>query len=92
MPAWQIASVIGFVVGVPALVWTLTDLRRIPMPIWDRSPYSRGLWSSVVVVGYLLGGWLAVVIAAAWRWSRDRADLVDDCHVLAPAEHGADLR
>lgn len=90
MPAWQVASLIGLVVGLPALVWVLADLRRIPASVWDRSPYSRTLWSTVAVVGYLVGGWPVVVVAAAWRFSRDRADLVADSLLLARADAGPD--
>jgi hypothetical protein len=90
MPAWQVASLIGFVVGLPTLIWTLGDLRRIPAPIWAASPYSRSIWSSVVAVGYLVGGWPAVVVAVAWRFSRDRADLLDDMLLLAGADARSD--
>lgn len=86
MPAWQLASVVGLVVGIPALVWTLADLRRIPATVWSRSPYSRPLWSTVAVLGYLVGGWPAVVVAAAWRFSRDRSDLVADSLLFAQAD------
>lgn len=90
MPAWQVASVVGLVVGIPALVWILSDLRRIPATIWARSPYSRPLWSTVAIVGYVVGGWPAVVVAAAWRFSRDRADLVADSLLFAQADAAAD--
>lgn len=90
MPAWQVASVVGLVVGIPALVWVLADLRRIPAAIWTRSPYSRALWSTVAIVGYLVGGWPAVVVAAAWRFSRDRSDLVADSLVFAQADGAAE--
>jgi hypothetical protein len=86
VPTWQLATVIGFAVGLAALIWTLGDLRRIPAEIWSHSPYCRNLWTAFAVVGYLVGGWPALVVAAAWRLSRDRADLVDDFVLLAPAE------
>jgi hypothetical protein len=90
MPAWQLASLVGLVVGLPALIWTLGDLRRVPGSVWDRSPYSRTLWTTVAVVGYVVGGWPAVVVAAAWRFSRDRADLVEETLGFARAEARAD--
>jgi hypothetical protein len=90
MAAWQVASVVGLVVGIPALVWVLADLRRIPAALWARSPYSRPLWATVAILGYLVGGWPAVVVALAWRFSRDRADLVADSLLLARADGAAE--
>lgn len=86
MPAWQLAMLLGYLAGLAALVWTLGDLRRIPTPMWDRSPYSRTLWSVIAMIGYVVGGWPAIVVAAAWRWSRDRADLVDDFSLFGPVD------
>jgi len=86
MPAWQLATILGYLTGLVALVWTLGDLRRIPAPIWSHSPYSRTLWSVIAVIGYVVAGWPAVVVAAAWRWSRDRADLVDDFSFVGPVD------
>jgi hypothetical protein len=69
----------GYVFALPALVWMLRDLARIPRGLWryaaSRPPQA---WRAGLVVSYVCAGWPALVVAFAWRQSRERTALLDD--------------
>lgn len=71
--------VVGYAVALPALLWMLRDLARIPRGLWryaaSRPPQA---WRAAVIAGYVCGGWPALVVAVSWRRGRERATLLDD--------------
>lgn len=69
--------VVGYLVGLPALVWCLRDLKSFHRPLWPGYG-NRGTWRHGAVIAYLLGGWPVVLLAIGWRTGRTRAGLVDE--------------
>ena len=68
----------GYLLGLPVLIWTYLDLRRLHRPLWDGSG-NRDQWHLGAVVTYLAFGWPVVLIAVGWRTSRTRAAVVGEC-------------
>lgn len=67
----------GYVVGLPALLWALADMKRIPGGVWRHAaqrPYPQ--WRVGMISAYALLGWPAIFSAAAWLRGRERADLL----------------
>jgi hypothetical protein len=69
----------GYVVALPALLWGLGDLKRIPGGVWRHGAQRpRAQWRTGMISAYGLGGWPLFVSVVVWRRSRERADLLDE--------------
>ena len=78
--AFPVLLVVGYVVGLPALVWAWRDLARFPPPVWYWSGHRREYWRAGLVAAYVAGGWPAIAVALAWWRSRIRSELRDEAH------------
>jgi hypothetical protein len=67
--------VLGYVVGLPALVLTIGDGRTISRRVWAALGRRRLRWEQQQYLGYALGGWPALVMAWWWRTGRLRHEL-----------------
>jgi hypothetical protein len=88
-----IVLVAGFVVALPALVWGLRDVKKIPGGVWRHAAERpRRQWRVGMISCYLLAGWPAIVAVVAWRRSRERADLLAEWAVLSRRKKAARQR
>jgi hypothetical protein len=69
---------VGFVLALPFVLWWASDVARIPGRIWYWNGRDPRPWQWAMVIGLLLGGWIAIVTAIRWRFSPDRVALLDD--------------
>ncbi len=63
--------VAGYVVGLPALRWTLRDVHRVHPHLWDTFGHPLP-WRRAAALSYLAFGWPAIVTAGVWRFSPPR--------------------
>lgn len=88
-----IVLVAGYGVALPALVWGLRDLRRIPGGVWRHAAQRpREQWRFGFISSYLLAGWPSIVSVIAWRRSQERADLFVEWAVLSERKRAARRR
>jgi hypothetical protein len=70
---------VGYAVALPALLWMLHDLARIPRGLWryaaSRPPQA---WRAALIAGYACSGWPSLVVALSWWRSRERGALLED--------------
>lgn len=79
--------VVGYVVGLPVVVYGIVDIARIPARLYDFTPYSRPMWVAAIVLGYACFGVGGILMVAAWLRSPERADLRDDLVLDARWDH-----
>jgi hypothetical protein len=85
--------VFGYAAAVPALVWGLRDLKRIPGGVWRHAAQRpRAQWRAGMISAYALGGWPAFASVLSWRQSRERADLLDEWAHLSKRKRQARRR
>ncbi len=73
---WSVITVtaVAYLVALPALAWTLSDLRRYPRHLWIG--YGNRLrWERTASVSYLVLGVPVLLVALAWRSSLTRREL-----------------
>lgn len=75
MAALLLVVAVGFVVSLPALLWGVSDLRRVPAGVWHSTPFGPGPWRFGMIAGYVLGGWPSLLVALCWRLSSERANV-----------------
>ena len=70
-----VVVVAGYLVGLPAYIWTRQELRRIHPHLWDTvgTPHP---WRHAITLAYLATGWPAIVVALAWRYGPTRRRLL----------------
>lgn len=73
-----VAWAVGFVVAIPFVVWWASDVSRIPGRSWFWTGRDPRPWQWAMLIGLVLGGWVAIVTAIRWRFSDDRLALLDD--------------
>jgi hypothetical protein len=67
--------VLGYIVALPALRWTLEDGRSISRRVWATLGRHRSHWEHQLRLSYVLGGWPAIAYMLWWRNSRLRHEL-----------------
>ena len=67
--------VLGYIVGLPFLIWGIRDGRTISRRVWAAVGRRRSRWEHGMILGYVLGGWPAVPLVMVWRNGRLRHDL-----------------
>ena len=72
------AVMTGFVVAIPAVVWGIRDVCRIPHWVWRTEKSKEERWLTAMLVGSLFGGWPGVIVALAWKNSHRRVVLLED--------------
>ncbi len=68
--------IVGYIVGLPLVLWCLADLKSFHRPEWVGYGNRRN-WQVGVVLMYLAGGWPGVLTVIGWRASRARSALRD---------------
>lgn len=66
-----VVIVAGYVVGLPALRWTLRDVHRVHPHLWDTFGHPLP-WRRAAALSYLVAGWPAIGAALVWRFSPTR--------------------
>jgi hypothetical protein len=79
--------VVGYVVGLPVVLYGILDLARIPARLYQYTPYSRPIWTAAIITGYACFGIGGILMVAAWIRSPERADLRDDLALDARWDH-----
>ncbi|MEP6625363.1 MAG: hypothetical protein ABJC79_13030 [Acidimicrobiia bacterium] len=67
--------VVGIVFAVPVVLWFGRDLTRIPTYIWAVTGLRREHWQWGVLLGWVAGGFPAMVIVLVWSKSVERSTL-----------------
>jgi hypothetical protein len=67
--------ILGYVVGLPVLLTTLSDGRTLSRRVWAACGRRRSRWEQQLYVAYACGGWPAIVLACTWRTGRLRHEL-----------------
>jgi hypothetical protein len=67
--------ILGYIVGLPALVITISDGRTISRRVWAAVGRRRSRWVQQQYLGYAFGGWPMVGLAWWWRTGRLRHEL-----------------
>ena len=82
-----IVLMVGYVAGLPASLWGLGDIGKIPGGVWRHAAdRPRHQWRIGLIGAYALGGWPAIVAALVWWRSRERADLLYEWAILMCVE------
>jgi hypothetical protein len=66
----------GVILATPVVGWWLHDTRGISHGDWFWSGHDRRRWQYGVWLGWIAGGWVAIVIVSAWSRSDERADVL----------------
>lgn len=69
---------VGFVLALPCVLWWASDIARIPGRTWYWTGRDPRPWQWAMLIGLLLGGWIAIVTAIRWRFSSERVVLLED--------------
>jgi hypothetical protein len=67
--------VLGYVVGLPFLIWLIQDGRTISRRVWAACGRRRSKWEQQMVLGYACAGWPAIALVMVWRRGRLRHEL-----------------
>jgi hypothetical protein len=67
--------VLGYVVGLPFLIWLIRDGRTISRRVWAACGRRRSQWEHQMILGYAVAGWPAVALALVWRRGGLRIEL-----------------
>lgn len=85
--------IVGYLAGLPVLLWGLADVERIPGGVWRHAAdRPRAQWRTGMISTYALGGWPVLYSVSMWRRSRERADLLDEWAHLSRRKREARLR
>jgi hypothetical protein len=83
----------GYVVALPALLFGLHDLSRIPGGVWRHAAQRpREQWRFGMISSYALAGWPTIASVIVWRLSQERADLLDEWAALSERKRAARRR
>jgi hypothetical protein len=67
--------VLGYVVGLPFLLWGIQDARLVSRRVWAAVGRRRRRWEHQLILAWLLFGWPVIPIVMSWRRGRLRMDL-----------------
>jgi hypothetical protein len=67
--------VLGYVVGLPFLLWGIQDARLVSRRVWAAVGRRRRRWEHQLTFAWLLFGWPVIPIVMSWRRGRLRMDL-----------------
>ena len=55
--------ILGYIVGLPFLLWGIKDARTISRRVWAAVGRRRSRWEHKMILGYLCAGWPAIPLA-----------------------------
>ena len=88
-----IVLLVGYLVALPALVWGLRDLSRIPGGVWRHAAQRpREQWRVGMISSYCLAGWPSIAAAILWWRSQERSDLFAEWAILSQRKQAARQR
>jgi hypothetical protein len=67
--------ILGYIAGLPFLVWGIRDARTISRRVWAVVGRHRSRWEHKMILGYLCAGWPAIPLIWSWRHGRLRNEL-----------------
>jgi hypothetical protein len=67
--------ILGYLVGLPVLLWGIKDARTISRRVWAAVGRRRSRWEHRMILGYACGGWPALPLIWSWRYGRLRHEL-----------------
>lgn len=67
--------ILGYLVGLPFLLWGIQDARTISRRVWAAVGRRRSRWEHTMIAGYLCAGWPAIPLMWSWRHGRLRHEL-----------------
>jgi hypothetical protein len=67
--------VLGYLVGLPFLLWGIQDARLISRRVWAAVGRRRSRWEHQLILAWLLLGWPVIPIVMTWKRSRLRIEL-----------------
>ncbi len=67
--------VLGYIAGLPFLLWGIKDARTISRRVWAAVGLRRSRWEHKMILGYLVTGWPAIPLVWSWRRGRLRHEL-----------------
>ena len=73
----------GMLIALPAVRWWAKDVARIPGPVWFWTGHQRRRWRRSVAAGWLLGGWIALILVWTWAHSAERRELLEEADDFA---------
>lgn len=79
--------VVGVIAAIPALAWWARDVASIPGRAWYWSGHHRQNWQWGLIIGWITGGWPAIVIVIVWSQSAVRRDVVDEANEMRAHRH-----
>lgn len=70
--------VLGYVAGLPFLIWGIQDARLISRRVWAAVGRRRSRWEHQMILAYVVVGWPVIPLVLSWRRGRLRHDLHDE--------------
>ncbi len=67
--------VLGYVVGLPVLLWGIQDARLVSRRVWAAVGRRRSRWEHQLILAWLLLGWPVIPIVMTWKRGRLRIEL-----------------
>jgi hypothetical protein len=67
--------ILGYLAGLPVVLWTITDGRTISRRVWAACGRRRSRWEQQLYLAYACAGWPAILFALQWRSGRLRHEL-----------------
>jgi hypothetical protein len=68
--------VLGYLVGLPFLLWGIQDARLISRRVWAAVGRRRSRWEHQLILAWLLLGWPVIPIVMTWRRGGLRRELL----------------
>ena len=81
---------VGVLCAAPVVAWWARDVARIPSPVWFWIGRDRAHWRRGITIGWLLGGWPAIVIIVVWSRTAERFELLDETREIRARRHAND--
>lgn len=66
---------VGVLAAIPAVVWFARDLGKVRSQNWYWTGHRPEPWQWGVLLGWLAGGWAAMVVILVWAHSAVRRDV-----------------
>lgn len=73
---------IGVLIAIPVIAWWARDISRIPRRAFYWTGYHLRPWQWAVLLGWIAGGWPAIVIVLVWSRSAERRDLQEEANEI----------
>ena len=69
---------VGVLTAIPVVAWWARDVARIHAPNWYWTGHRRRPWQWAILLGWIAGGWIAMIVVLVWSQSAVRRDLLTD--------------